>query len=532
MNRIATIQLNNFKFFNDQQPALNIGGKHSLIYGENGSGKSTLYWSLYTLFEASLKSTDNDIQKYFRKGPADYDSLVNIHAVETTPGSGDYNSFVRLVTDDVVPVTYEISLNNVAIRTNPTAQEITFASDFINYKLLFKLQDFRHSQTIDLGILFLTDVIKYLQFPSATIDRNINGTPTTLNITNAYEMWKEVEKGPEKVPNKNGKMIYAQRHTQQFGQFNTLVNRFNTGLQGLITYINTNGPQILRTQLGYNFDFRLNLTAASFDKKDIHFRAIPFKITLEVFNFNGIAATISRPHSFLNEARLTAISLSIRLCILNQRLPYAGLKFIVLDDMLISLDMHNREKVLDILLAAPYVTDYQLFILTHDKNFFEYVGDRIKRSGTIANWNFIEMYEDEDPISHNNYPFIIETKNPLQKARGFLKNKEYAAAANSLRQAIEKFCKRYLTPHEQINSTYKPHDLNGLLRTSIHKARTAPAGTIPPAVTVHLNQLDHYRRFVLNKGSHYQVDSPLFRTEIENACTSLEQLITATGIVI
>lgn len=456
--------------------------------------------------------------------------MVNIHATEVIPGSGDYNSFVRVITDDPLPITYEISLNDVTIRTNTTAQEIAFASDFINYKLLFKLQDFRHSQSIDLGNLFLSDVIRYLQFPTASIDRIIAGTPTTLNISNAYEMWKQIELGPERIPNRSGKMIYAQKHTHQYGQFNTLVNQFNTGLQALITYINTNGPQILRTSLGYDFDFKLKLNAASFNKKDVHFNAVPFKIILEVFNYNGVANPILKPHSFLNEARLAAVSLAIRICILNRRLPYTGLKFIVLDDILISLDMNNREKVLDVFLSSTYINNYQLFILTHDKNFFEYVSDRIKRSGLIGHWNFIEMYEDEDPITHINVPFIVATKNPLQKSWGFLKNKEYAASANSLRQAVEKFCKHYLTAHEQLKGDYRPLDLNGLLSASIHKARTAPAGTLPGGIYIHLNKLDHYRKFVLNKGSHYQVDTPLFKIEIENAASALAQLLTATGI--
>ena len=36
------------------------------ISGENGSGKSSIYWALYTLFQAAIKDTITDFQKYFK----------------------------------------------------------------------------------------------------------------------------------------------------------------------------------------------------------------------------------------------------------------------------------------------------------------------------------------------------------------------------------------------------------------------------------------------------------------------------------
>lgn len=54
MDKIDTLQIHNFKFFDLQEP-IKLGGKHLLLYGENGSGKSSIYWALYTLFEASQK---------------------------------------------------------------------------------------------------------------------------------------------------------------------------------------------------------------------------------------------------------------------------------------------------------------------------------------------------------------------------------------------------------------------------------------------------------------------------------------------
>ncbi len=58
MSRIKSIQIHNFKFFNEQAPIeLGKDGKHLLLFGENGSVKSSIYWSLYTLFESAYKAT-------------------------------------------------------------------------------------------------------------------------------------------------------------------------------------------------------------------------------------------------------------------------------------------------------------------------------------------------------------------------------------------------------------------------------------------------------------------------------------------
>ncbi len=64
MGRIETLHIHNFKFFDEQKP-IKLGGKHLLLFGENGSGKSSVYWSLYTLFESSVKYDVDEIKKYF-----------------------------------------------------------------------------------------------------------------------------------------------------------------------------------------------------------------------------------------------------------------------------------------------------------------------------------------------------------------------------------------------------------------------------------------------------------------------------------
>src|SRR5580693_2908146 len=179
MNRIDTIQISNFKFFQNQAP-IKLGGNHLLLYGENGSGKSSIYWALYTLFEASIKGSDDEIKKYFSKIIRIEDSLINIHATEITPGADDYNSFIEIMTNDNVPVSYKISKTSLGIRGNTNAQYINYASDYINYRMLLSFSAFRHSDQIDLFEVFIESVLKYVQFSRVEITRN----GTRLQFTN------------------------------------------------------------------------------------------------------------------------------------------------------------------------------------------------------------------------------------------------------------------------------------------------------------------------------------------------------------
>lgn len=76
---------------------------------------------------------------------------------------------------------------------------------------------------------------------------------------------------------------------------------------------------------------------------------------------------INKPQSYFNEAKLTAIALAVRFAAMSTTAITPG-SFCALDDMLISLDMSNRMKVIKYLLnvIAP---KYKLYVLTHDRLF-------------------------------------------------------------------------------------------------------------------------------------------------------------------
>lgn len=83
--------------------------------------------------------------------------------------------------------------------------------------------------------------------------------------------------------------------------------------------------------------------------------------------------------------------MSIRLALTKSRaVNYPG-QFLVLDDLLVSLDMSNRDKVLDIMLDV-FASKYKIYILTHERAFFNMVRSRLAINNLMEHWTVKEMY--------------------------------------------------------------------------------------------------------------------------------------------
>lgn len=186
---------------------------------------------------------------------------------------------------------------------------------------------------------------------------------------------------------------------------------------------------------------------------------------------------------------------------------------LVLDDLLLSLDMSHRNIVLDIILNKT--SDFQLFILTHDKLFFEMARHKIKGLGQ-TDWEYFEMYSNnKNGIPQ---PYITKSKTYLEKAETFLTLKEYEVAGNFLRKDAEAFCKDFLPQRLQLRPDYTQHDLNGLIQASINFSKNSGANI------TFFNDLDTHRKFVLNSTSHDSYDVPKFNSEVSQCLDTLKRI--------
>ena len=524
MDKIDTLQIHNFKFFDQQEP-IKLGGKHLLLYGENGSGKSSIYWALYTLFEASQKQSEK-IKKYFKKEAESPETLLNIYAEPITESDGTehFNSFIKVITDSVPPKTFEISLLDTTINTKADAKQINQASDFLNYKVLYKFQDFWNGEPIDLANIFIGYILPYVTFSEYELWRD----GILQKRTNAYEIWKEIQKGPGKTLNANGKEIQFYKHSEENRQFERFCAHFEDEMQSLIDFINANATEILK-KLGYDIDFYLAYTRHTHKKADVNYYCSPFKIELKITNYLGKTVNINRPQSFLNEAKMTAIAIAIRLAVLRKRINTEVpdlLKFIVLDDVMISLDMNNRDKLIDFLLddTNGFTKDYQLLFLTHDRGLFNFLKDKIRNVGLKNEFIYKEMYVNS--ISGMEKPEIYDHPNKLKKAEYFLHIHDYPACGIYLRTSCEEILDRlYPDPLKYAIQTNN----EGLYESKFQNLNDKISHLEYFCKIENLDfeifkDLKTYKSVVLNSLAHNDISSPIYKVELEKVLKVLTEL--------
>ena len=520
--RLHELHINNFKFFPKQDPnspLLKIDGKNLLVYGENGSGKSTIYWSIYTLLESAFKINEFDVQKYFEKGTEF--GLVNIHAKASQP------AYIKMILKDNAgnPIEYYVdgNLHNiVANMRNSAIRESGMASDFINYRVIFRLHNLKHSKENNLFSWFEDEIFPYILIDAKNKTKSVG------------DIFKQFKKGPAKVKafDEIDKMIFPnasmQNHAEEavkkdfknFQKYEKEIKKWNNKLKAYLQGITTRANEILSQDFQQNFEIKLDYTFSKINVTESDLGWEDPILELKIPVYNGKPNAVKRPHTFLNEAKWTSIGLSIRLAIIEDwtnRPATAQLKALVIDDMLLSLDMSNRDIVLNILLDR-YVNDYQLIMLTHDRYFFELCKDKIQRKGQVNNWMNLEMYEDFDTATNKGKPFIIQDNGKVDKAWILFRSKDFSSSANMVRQATEKLCNYYLTNQEKLGGDYKPMKLDGLITKLITK------GTAAGLTAATLQDLKDYKDRIMNPSSHYDIEQPLFRNELKNAIETLDKL--------
>ncbi len=412
-SRLHQITITNFKAFRDF--SLKFEGRHLLVYGANGAGKSSLYWALYTFLQSAHKPK-NGIAKYF--DPADPQNLLNIHEQkEEQPKSGE----IALTLRDTATgndTTYRISQTDHGTFNQPAILKGDLASDFITYRFFFGFSHFRNSQAFDLWPLFEKEILPFCVSTSG-------GNP--------LQMWDAIRFA---MPNPRG--LSGVAGTSAYDLFRRKTEAFAAALPEIVDSISTQAQQF------YDEHFAADDPAKVTLKIGVTTLPQAFGSTQSTFIFTkpvisfGIqidGEEIKRPQSFLNEAKLTQLALSVRFAASLVNLHDSDLKLLVLDDLLVSLDMSNRMKVVDILLSDTFA-NYQKIILTHELGFFREFRRRI--GSNHADWCFVRL---QGNASQN-----IEAKsekNDLERAGDYLNGHDIEEAAMFLRKAAEDTAKRY-----------------------------------------------------------------------------------------
>lgn len=149
-------------------------------------------------------------------------------------------------------------------------------------------------------------------------------------------------------------------------------------------------------------------------------------ITLQ-FKFHGKPE--SPPHKYLSESHLNCLGICLFLASVK---TFNKLnKFIVLDDVISSFDTSHRARFARLLVEK--FSDYQTFLFTHEKHWFEFVSNMVKGK----NWLIKKMHWD-----HDNGAFIEEPLIDLKaRIEDKIKNSDISELGNMTRKYLEHILK-------------------------------------------------------------------------------------------
>lgn len=506
MPAINRIHICGFKAFpNDFE--LQLEGKNLLMYGENGSGKSSIYYALHCMFQAPLKPDAG--KKYF--DPASEQHLKNLNNL-------DVDSKIWIDFDGRHPFIYNIDKEGYQFTLlggkHPLPAQINGC--FVNHQFLFHFFNFRNSQRINLFPVFIKDILPFCK------DDN-----TGLHIGEMYDEITAsiIKKGRHIHPDYISNIEYFNKAVKKVVEDINIYasDRYNESFKD-----EDDNELVIRLRYDSNFDKPEDDTNEYWLKYDniielvkengeIKERKSSYKklnepfIGLEISEKmpDGNLRKIVKPHTYFNEAKLTAIALSVRFALLNIDKPADG-RFLALDDMLISLDMSNRAKVVDFLLKIS--DKYKIYLFTHDKMFFEYFKHKTKKNQDA--WVYKEIYMDYDKT-----PYIRNSEDYLGQAEHYIKQHEYEIAGNFLRKEAEAFCKDFLPKKKQLTGDFAHLDLNGLIMNC--KDYAAESGVIDISI---FNELDEHRKFILNPSSHDSYDVAKYGHEVKLCLQTLRKL--------
>ncbi|HXG07134.1 MAG TPA: AAA family ATPase, partial [Nitrososphaera sp.] len=383
--RITSIEISNYRAFKGAPLKIDLhaAGKNLLVYGENGSGKSSLYLALKNFLECAAKN-HNIIDYPFRNLFVQTDDCYIKLQFSNKNGYRDPDAKL-----------YEWSNAK-----NDTGERLILELDktkgFIDYKALLATY-FLHQEKTSVNVfdLFVTSIV-------ANVENDL--TKRTFG-----EEWRKIK---QSIPRRNA--------GDPLRQLDQLIQEFNDGLREKLKELTRETGKIL-THFGYDIavEFTFGGIAYKRESKTIENQLIGLKVKF-------FRKERDDHHHFLNEAKLSAIAISVFFAALLLQ-PRSRLRILALDDVLIGLDMSNRMPVLDIL--DKHFDGYQIFFFTYDRVWYEIIR---QRNQTWKHVEFFACNTDEGEL-----PIYAEDKKYLDKAREYFQANDYRAAAIYLRTHFE-----------------------------------------------------------------------------------------------
>jgi energy-coupling factor transporter ATP-binding protein EcfA2 len=477
--KIERIEIRDFRGFpGSYEFKLGRPGHNLLVYGENGSGKSSLFQALRRFFAAS-EFTD-DILAYrneFTKSDevevklelADYDDQGDRH-----PDSGIFEW-------------------NTAASPHGQAliQEANKTNGCLDYRSLLDIHYVhRDKARVEIFQLLEKTILGHAENPITKKAFGVELAEIRDMVRKDWRTWAEILDGKNRSFNQGFENVLGTIEQKT----NQLLARFFPDTQ---VHLELNG-RLARSGTGRN-------KGLAFPK--VYLAATTFGLRREDL------------HHFLNEARLSAIAISIYLASLLI-VPASRLRLLVLDDLLIGIDMSNRMAVLNIL--REEFNGWQIILLTHDRVWYDTV-----RMSTLdeKTWWYAALYAETSldlvpsPLWRGHEEGWTEN---LARARQHLASHDDRAAGVYARAAFEGKLKNYCEK-KSVAVQFK----NDPAKMSTEMFWTAIKGKLTAAdlAAIHkqVTDIETYRKVVLNPLSH-EHPTTLTTTEIQGAISAIDEL--------
>ncbi len=480
MKRITQIDIENFRAFYGSYTICLPEGQNLLVYGENGSGKSSLYKALNVHLASSRHAATPFTKNNYR--PASADGLIKITFADTDSTSGEI----------IAGSEQDLDFGSASITNGVNfVQNAELTKGFLDYRILLAV--YNHSQpNPNLFSLILFELLQNFIPVGAAFSLGKRFIELTDEIANAY--------------------------TRQTWMYRIAISN-------LIAYetILRNTLDRIFVQLNYflmkyfKINLRVGYQLRPFVASPYSWRVIPSELKLTI-KHNGIL--VVHQSDYLNEARLSALSVCLYLAAQKQIPQNIDYKILFLDDVFIGLDSGNRIPIAKIL--NEEFSDYQIFITTYDRNWFE-LAQRFFKSQSAKSWNSIELYSTLQRSGAINFevPILIPYEENFDKGTFYLHHKsrpDYPAAANFFRKSLEELLKSHLPDHEIRDENYaliETYRLGALVTSGLNFLQKINANN---AV---LLELQNALPSLLHPLSHYELSTQVYRAELER----VEELI-------
>lgn len=501
--RIKKVEIKDYKAFYGLNE-FKVDGKNLFIYGENGSGKSSFYYALKDFFQSSTETLS-------------YDETENIFLTKAQKGKGYIEVTFNPDKDGTAidkKYTVKKSTKNTYQTGDTSIRDAIKLKSFLTYKHLLSIHHIKKENEIDLFELLVKGVLKHFKSVAITGTKELG------------ELWEDVESAINKELDGRKYNI-----TQKQTDVDRAVEAFNNAFKKLFERSSIENimkfAQPILDKFGHNILIELNYTQAKPNSKydEIERNHVRAKVKY-------LGKEIPKPHIFLNEARLSAIAISIYLGMVKRHVQGIPCKVLFLDDIFIGLDISNRLPLLEILNTD--FSAYQVFITTYDKPWYEFV--RTNYLNRNNEWKCFEIYAGRTKKGFT-IPIVKEIKGPgnndhltyfIQTAEDYHNKGDNKAAGVYLRSAFEAILKQFCFGKVTVKfvtdqSTLKADEFWNTTKKFITE-HPAPAKYNLTQTTK--NEIDMLLPLVLNPLNHNDINKNEHSSEISRTVNILNTLRT------